>query len=784
MKRLILLVAVLLIALVAGFCLNEFGDLQKTQATAYVDKTPVVETNPMAIKFSHNDTFYDTKIEVAITCANKNAQIYYSTDGSDPNATSKKYNEPIAISAKSTVNATTLKAVAIDGENQSEIAVKSYVTGKNVFARFDPSTLVFVLSTDPYNLYDYYYGVAVEGYVRDEYLQSDDYDGGELEYNAPANWYISGRESERPMYVEVYDSTGKKLLEQASGARVVGGYSRANSQKSWRLIARNEYSEGNGMFSYAFFNNATDAYGQLLTKYDRITLRDNANDREFASIRDEVSLELAKQAGFPDVQETRPAAVFLNGEYYGFAWLHEAYCNGYFEQTYGGIKENYRMVDGKESEISADDEQSEKDYYYIYELAENGLTDNEKFEEFSSLVDVDNLLLYNAIQIYIDNKDWPGNNFRAWRYYPSEGEEATGYQDGKWRFMLFDVEYAWSLYGSGYNASTLSDVLNGNHMQGTSVFLNALLERDDMREKFANIMCDLISGAFAPENALAVINEKIEECDDECMYALENGYTSEWANRHTFEESREQIRTFAINRPRIIYANLVREFDIENSDKYKVVLNNPTGAQSRINTQTLTLAGSASGEYFTCYSVPVSTDVYSGYEFDYWEVNGEKITEQSFSVNYDMVDENGTIDISLHLNRVYEEQPLFISELYTAGDGDWIELYNPNNIAISTDGYYLSDDIQMLNRWRIPAVTVEPGETLVIVCKNNKDLSALHKLVTNFSLKTGETLYLSDSNGTVFSRTAVIDMDSEQSLSRNSDGSYSPAIPTMGVYRE
>ena len=53
---------------------------------------------------------------------------------------------------------------------------------------------------------------------------------------------MSGRESERDMYVEVYDSKGNQLIAQAAGGRVVGGYSRANEQKSWRLIARNEYS--------------------------------------------------------------------------------------------------------------------------------------------------------------------------------------------------------------------------------------------------------------------------------------------------------------------------------------------------------------------------------------------------------------------------------------------------------------------------------------------------------------------------------------------------------------
>ena len=34
---------------------------------------------------------------------------------------------------------------------------------------------------------------------------------------------------------------------------------------------------------------------------------------------------------------------------------------------------------------------------------------------------------------------------------------------------------------------------------------------------------------------------------------------------------------------------------------------------------------------------------------------------------------------------------LYISEVYTGGDEDWIELYNPNDNDVSTKGLYLTD---------------------------------------------------------------------------------------------
>lgn len=777
MKKVVIFVLIIAVGIAAGAGLVFFSDFQEEQPSViYEDDSENTEdeaasSDPLHLSFSHKKTFYNETISVEITCKDTDAEIYYTLNGATPDSTSAKYTEPITVRSGNTVSATTIKAIAIKGDESSEMRTKSYITGRDVFERFDDSTYIFVLSTDPYNLYDYYYGIAVEGYIRDQWLENE-YKGGEIPYNAPANWYMSGRESERDMYVEVYDSNGNQLIDQAAGARVVGGYSRANAQKSWRLIARNEYSDGNGKFKYAFFFGATDAYGQLLTRFDRITLRDGANDREFAGIRDEVALQLAKNAGFPDIQETVPAAVFLNGEYYGFSWVHEAYCNDYLENSYGGNKENFRIVDGRENEVKGDDEQSVNDYYYMYELAKGGLTDNARFEEFCSLVDIDNFMLYYAIQIYINNEDWPGNNFKAWRYYPSEGEEITSqYLDGKWRFMLFDVEYGMGLYGNGYREPTLSYVLNGRHMQGASELLKAVLERDDMKAKFANTICDLMYGEFSYENAAKVIDEKIRASEKECMYALNNGYTSEWANEWTFADSRQQIRDFFFNRPSVMLNDLKKVLELDD-EMFKVTLVGGEGGTAYLNSSAVKYGNTANTSYFSAYSVPLRAEAHAGYRFSHWEINGNSITDAAAELTSDMA-ADGIIIVKAVFEKVeVEGETLYISRLYTSGDGDSITLYNPNSVDISTRGYYLSDKSDELDRWEIPSVTIPAEGELIIVCKNNNDASSLHKLITNFNLKVGETLYLSDQEGNIISKAAVVDMDERQCLVRQSDGSY------------
>lgn len=782
MRKAVVLIIVILVGIAAGACLVLFPQLQEKPQTVLRDDEnnlpEPVSDDPLYMTFSHADTFYDETIQVEISCADSGAEIFYSLDGSTPDSSSKKYSGPITVKAGGTVSATTIKAIAVKGNETSELQTKSYVTGKNIFERFDESTYVFVLSTDPSNLYDYYKGVCVEGYVRDQWLENE-YKGGEIPYDAPANWFISGRESERDMYVEVYDSKGNQLIDQAAGGRVVGGVSRAVDQKSWRLIARNEYSEGNGKFKYPFFGVTTDAYGGLISRYDRITLRNNANDREFASIRDEVANQLAKNAGFPDTQDTMPAAVFLNGEYYGFSWLHEAYCESYLEATYGGSKDNFRIVGHKEAELDENDEDSDyydiksaEDYEYVCGLARGGLTDDAAFEEFCGLVDIDNLMLYYAFQVYINNEDWPGNNFKAWRYYPSGNEETESpYLDGRWRFLMFDVEFGMGLYGNGYKEPTLSYLLDGRHMGGASLFLTALLEREDMKEKFANTVCDLMYGELSYDSALKVIEEKIGLCDVECMYALDNGYTSQWARRETFEESRQQIRDFFEHRPEIIKRDLIKVLGFER-DTINVALVNGEGGSAYLNSVEVKSGEKRSRNYFAECGIPIRAEAYTGYKFSRWEINGESFGEEELVLNRDMAKDGNITVKALYEKTEVSGEEIYISKLYTAGDSDSITLFNPNSYDVKLDGYCLSDKASRLDRWQIPSVTVKAQSELIIVCKNNSDTSALQKLATNFNLSAGEILYLTNPAGEIISSAAVVDMAEDRQLVRGKDGVY------------
>lgn len=780
MKRLIILGAVAALGVVSAVMFTLFPpqDVQVIAEVAEDGEMTVTETEkeqPQTISdrvgFSLPSGFYSENISVELT-AEGDQQIYFTTDGSDPKPESGNvYTQPIEINATSEVRASTIKAAAAaeDGTLGAVYTV-SYVIGQDVDSRFDDDTLVFVLSTDPYNLYDYEYGIAVPGKIYDDYVK--EHPGEEIPYNAPGNYYMTGREWERPIYVEVFENDGTKVIDQAAGVRLSGGYSRVPDQKSLRLIARKDYDPENGKFKYAFFPGAETEDGVPVTEFDRLVLRNGANDREFAGVRDELSQNLAQDYGYPVTQHCTPAAVFLNGEYYGFSWLHENYNQDYLATYFGGNRDNYEIVSNTENA----DEGSERalaDYAEMYALYDEDLTDDKVFDKLCSLVDIDDLVQYYCMQIFISNKDWPGNNYKAFRYYPAEGEEITSeYMDGRWRFMFFDAEFAWSLYGERANLNTIKDLLDGTHMSGESKVLKALLQREDMREKFAAVMSDLTAYAFEETHIKEVLDELCGISDNEQFYALDKGITSTWARRENFAESREQIRSFADMREFVVFRDMFRLYEWED-ERYSVSVTSADYAVTKLNTQRKKGRGVLSAEYHVNCSVPLSAEIADGWEFVCWEINGQSYDTPEITISADMADSDGRVIAKLVTQQKETTgAPLQIKTICTEKKAGYFVLYNPNSTAASTSGLYLTDKPEELQRWQLPALTIEPYSELLIVTDNNKTQEALRQVQANFSLKKGETLILSDAEGNIISSVEVPDIPAGKVYKLQSYGGY------------
>lgn len=133
---------------------------------------------------------------------------------------------------------------------------------------------------------------------------------------------------------------------------------------------------------------------------------------------------------------------------------------------------------------------------------------------------------------------------------------------------------------------------------------------------------------------------------------------------------------------------------------------------------------------------------------------------------------------AFHPDSVYlsELMPMNRSIL-TDADGefsDWIELYNGTSAPVNLENYALSDSDRTLRKWKFPAVTLNPGQYLLVFASGKDRRGQTGELHTNFRLSShGETLRLTDPEGRVVSQIEYDSAHPDQSLTREAGGGLS-----------
>lgn len=523
--------------------------------------------------------------------------IYYTLDGSIPGFESGFYEDPIAFTATDEVRSCVLRARSYDESTGEwgDLFTRTYFYADSMETlkeRF--STYIVCLTSDPYNLYDYEYGIMVEGKIRDEYVNSPEYISGKL--TQPANFTQQGRDWERDAFVEILSPDGERLIAQDAGMRIFGHASRQYYYKSFKLYARKAY--GNDTFAYPFFaDNTHGADQKVQDAYKRLVVRAHGFDKSVTLFREELFQTLCSQIEGIDSKSVAPASVWLNGGYYNFEWLQEVYDDTYMEENYGLMQEGdyYQKLalrankltlsiakgktdSGDEDEEEAvgaeeaepvvettdrtpEEEQASKDYHKMAEYAEKDLTDDETFAELEQLVDIDNMIQYFAIETYIANWDWPLNNIKLYRYYSQNNVYGTGRQDGRWRYLYYDMEAGFNIYNE-----EPEDWLDIETVMEQNPLFGAVMKRPDMQEKFAKYIELCIKEYFMEDRVRAAVEKLCGERDSELAesfaykHSIDESYTM---NMDDVERNKEVIYDFVEKRPEMMRQQIQELFGIK-----------------------------------------------------------------------------------------------------------------------------------------------------------------------------------------------------------------------------
>jgi len=513
--------------------------------------TPTPTPTPVPLEkvlLSETDYFYaeDVLVELNFDTATEGT-IYYTLDGTVPTAESQRYEEPLLFEAseENSPNLYHLRAAAAYADGtMSDVTAHTYFVGTKVMERY--TTLIFAITGDATQLTEGPDGIFYED-----------------------NVYNRGREYERPVHIEVLEADGTLVFEQAGGIRVYGGKSRSYSIPSMKIYARKSYSPDKGTFPFSLFETPrVDKPDKIVKKYDKLVLRNGGDDMQCAMIRDEFSQMLAAQAGFTDYESVLPAVVYLNGEYYGLLWLHESYCDEYFQRKYGESEGEFIVCEGSEKSksVSGSDDEIEKEaareYNELYKkYAYADLAADETVAELNELLDIENYLKYYAYVLYGGTYDWPNRNYKCYRFYPADGVSyGEGSKDGRWRFLIHDLDSSFGTHTGPANLryayNDWADVLDKNHERYSPLF-TALLKREDCREFFVNYSFELMNTVYTYENVMA-LQEKMDGSRREellnyyipYLRSLRRaGDTSIWTDASWYEHFLAQIGTFATERP-------------------------------------------------------------------------------------------------------------------------------------------------------------------------------------------------------------------------------------------
>ena len=679
---------------------------------------------------------YYTSVQSLSLSAEAGATIYYTLDGSEPTDQSNVYSTPIAIDADTfaigypEVNMTSTKEpfaplsyirnspvshigpnptfwekptgpifkativktrVYFPGKGLSKVKTQSYFVDPNMInSRY--TLPLYSLTTDKNLLFDYYKGI---------YIPGADFTG----YSFTGNYERRGRDSEIPMYIEMYLPDGTKALGQNIGVRVKGEWIRSLSQKSLGLYARSEYDSQNDFMYELFPGLKKDKSNLPLNKFKRLSLRNAGNDFPWkiynTIFKDGFVQNLFSHMNLK-VKAYEPSIVFINGEYWGIQTLMEESDGRSLEENYNLDRENIVIMEhnlsGKNQlveGIAGDDQEYINLVSYVNS---NGLSNSTNYNYFKTKVDV-NSLMDNWISILYACKQNYDHNILFWRYKNSSGVSQNLFgSDGKWRWMTNDFDNGF------FNMYVNTDVFSTVMSQTPDFLIAQAMQNTNFKNEFINRFADQLNSAFRVhrvkgelESIAAKVSPNVPE------HAQRFGSPSSLSQ---FNSALNDMYSFINGRTGAIYAQLMSRYGL---DTTHITVNVDDISKGFVKINTLSIDTNTlglynvipypwKGTYFKNIDFPITAVARPGYKFLKWQETNQTNSTITINLTSDVTytalfeeDTSYSNTSFLFINEVMSINNNVIGDQYNEFE-DWVEVYNASNDTVDLAGYYFTDN--------------------------------------------------------------------------------------------
>jgi len=519
------------------------------------------------ITLSHTAGFYDSPFYLKLNCDDCDLQFAYSYDDAFISFTDSIYID-------------TTRSIVLRHEVNDEfydLGVHSFFVG------FETKFKVISLNISEDFLYDNVLGLYVPGHRA--------YYDTTVSHYRNANWSYK---HERLNHVEIFNEDGDRIIQQNSGLRIFGGMTRYYPEKSFRIIARDKY--GLNRFNAAIFGSDTVAYKHLI-------LRHSGNDYKSLRFKDSFITSLAAESGL-DVQQSSPAHLFVNSEYWGVYNIREKINKYYLANNYDipltgiDILQGYQVLDC-----------GEKSSYLnlLSYVKKHDLSVEENYEYVSGLMDTRNFINFWVHQTFYANPDVRGN-IRYWR---------SDSLDGKFRWIVYDTDLGFSSTFMNDNMIKLfssSSSTRWFNPTWSSFLLRNLLKNEGFKNDLILQYSIIGNTILSKESLLDRIDAFKTLYEEEMLFHFENrrkfqrnqGSVEKW-NKHI-----DKLIMFAEKRPLITEKNLVETFKLSEKYTLKLSVENPQHGTVSLNNNIIS-GSNFSGYFFTSIDLPILIQPDIGY---------------------------------------------------------------------------------------------------------------------------------------------------------------------------